>query len=112
MEDRKCLPCNEILTTRCNKLLSFRTREVVQYILPEGKHQIILLLHVYLSFKRCPLCLFDGAQRHFQQYFSYIVAVSFIGGGNQSTRRKPPTCRKSMTNLSHNVYTPRPINLN
>jgi hypothetical protein len=21
-------------------------------------------------------------KRHFQQYFSYIVAVSFIGGGN------------------------------
>jgi hypothetical protein len=32
---------------------------------------------------------------------SYIVAVSFIGGGN---RRKPPTCRKSLTNLiTHNV---------
>jgi len=27
----------------------------------------------------------------FQQYFSYIVAVSFIGGGNRSNRRKPPT---------------------
>jgi hypothetical protein len=27
-----------------------------------------------------------------------IVAVSFIGGGNRSTRRKPPTCRKSLTN--------------
>jgi hypothetical protein len=25
--------------------------------------------------------LVDGVQRHFQQYFSYIVAVSFIGGG-------------------------------
>jgi hypothetical protein len=25
--------------------------------------------------------------KHFQQYFSYIVAVSFIGGEN---RRKPP----------------------
>jgi hypothetical protein len=25
------------------------------------------------------------AQRHFQQYFSYIVAVSFIGGGHRST---------------------------
>ena len=25
----------------------------------------------------------------FQQYFSYIVVVSFISGGNQSTRRKP-----------------------
>jgi len=30
-----------------------------------------------------------------QQYFSYIVAVSFTGGGN---RRKPPTCRQSLTN--------------
>jgi len=27
------------------------------------------------------------------------VAVSFIGGGNRSTRRKPPTCRKSLTNF-------------
>ena len=27
------------------------------------------------------------------QYFSYIVAVSFIGGGNQSSWRKPQTCR-------------------
>jgi hypothetical protein len=26
-----------------------------------------------------------------QQYFSYIVVVSFIGGGNRSTRRKPPS---------------------
>jgi hypothetical protein len=25
--------------------------------------------------------LFDGVYCHFQQYFSYIVAVSFIGGG-------------------------------
>ena len=43
---------------------------------------------------------------HFQQYFSYIVTVSFIGEGNRSirvrirasvTRRKPPTRRKSLT---------------
>jgi hypothetical protein len=26
-----------------------------------------------------------GVQRHFQQYFSYIMAVSFIGGENRST---------------------------
>jgi len=32
------------------------------------------------------------------QYFSYIVAVSFIGGGNRSTLGKPLTCRKSLTN--------------
>jgi len=35
----------------------------------------------------------------FQQYFSYIVAVSFIGGGNRSIRRKPPTLHKSLTNF-------------
>jgi len=27
------------------------------------------------------------------------VAVSFIGGGNRSTRRKPSTCHKSLTNF-------------
>jgi len=36
--------------------------------------------------------LLDGAQ----QYFSYIVAVNFIGGGNRRIRRKPPTCLKSL----------------
>ena len=28
----------------------------------------------------------------------YIVAVSFIDEGNRSTRRKPLTCRRSLTN--------------
>jgi hypothetical protein len=28
------------------------------------------------------LGLVYGVKRHFQQYFSYIVVVSFIGGGN------------------------------
>ena len=45
------------------------------------------------------ICLFDGVKRHFQQYFSYIVVVSFIGGGNWRNRRKPLTCRKSLTNF-------------
>ena len=45
-----------------------------------------------------------GVYRHLQQYITYIVEVSsivevsFIGGGNRNTRRKPPTCRKSLTN--------------
>ena len=55
----------------------------------------------------CVVYLFDGVQRHFQQYLSYLVAVSFIVGGNGRTRRKPPTCRKSLTNFitkkTHNV---------
>ena len=33
------------------------------------------------------------------QYTKYIMAVSFIGGGNWSTRRKPLTCRKLLTNF-------------
>jgi hypothetical protein len=35
---------------------------------------------------------------------SYIVAVSFIGGGKQSTWRKPQTCRISLTNYHIMLY--------
>jgi len=35
----------------------------------------------------------------FNSTFSYIVAVSFIVGGNRSTQRKPPTCRKPLSNF-------------
>ena len=35
-----------------------------------------------------------------QQYFSYIVVVSFIDRGNQSTWRKPSTCHKSLINFT------------
>jgi hypothetical protein len=38
------------------------------------KHDIIVSLTFIV-------CLFDGLKRLFQQYFSSIVAVSFIGGG-------------------------------
>ena len=31
--------------------------------------------------------------------FQFFVTVNFIGGGNRSTLRKPPTCRKSLTNF-------------
>ena len=32
------------------------------------------------------------------------MAVSFIGGGNRRTRRKPPTCCQSLTNLITYCY--------
>ena len=32
------------------------------------------------------------------------ATVSFIGGANRSTRRKPPTCRKSLTNYDIMLY--------
>ena len=42
-------------------------------------------------------CFLDGVYRHFQQYFNYIVAISFIGLGNRRTRGKPHTCHRSLT---------------
>jgi hypothetical protein len=56
----------------------------------------------------CYMCLFDGVKRHFQQYFSYIVAVSFIGGWNRGPGKTPPTCRKSLINFIAKCCTPRP----
>jgi hypothetical protein len=45
-----------------------------------------------------------GVYRHFlpvvtKENHSYILAVSFIGGGNKSTGRQPETCHKSLTNF-------------
>jgi hypothetical protein len=34
-----------------------------------------------------------------QQYFSYIMATSFSGGGSQSTRREPKTMGKQLVNF-------------
>ena len=38
-------------------------------------------------------------QRHFQQYFSYIMANSFRGGRSRSTLREPPTMGKQLVNF-------------
>ena len=54
-------------------------------------HSLRLVLLVY------------GVYGHFQQYFSYIVAVCINGGGNRSTWRNPHTCASHWPTLSHNV---------
>jgi hypothetical protein len=41
----------------------------------------------------------------FKQYLGYFVVVSSIGGGNRSTRGKPPICRKLLTNLNKKIQT-------
>jgi hypothetical protein len=45
------------------------------------------------------LVLVYGVQRHIQQYFSYIMDVSRIGGVKWCIQRKPPTCHRQT--LSH-----------
>ena len=58
-----------------------------------GEIHIIAIAHVIKK------SMAYGDSRHFQKYFSYIVVVSFIGGGNRNTKRKPSTGRKSLTNF-------------
>jgi hypothetical protein len=57
----------------------------------------VMKVYIYSTVDRIGL-VYD-VQHHFQQYSSYIMAVSFIDGGNQSTRRKPLICCKSLTNF-------------
>ena len=40
----------------------------------------------------------QGFNTTFNNIFSYIVGVSFIGAGNRSMQRKPPTRRRSLRN--------------
>ena len=50
-----------------------------------------------------------GVSCHFQQYFSYIVAVSFIGGGNRimpGENDQPATSDRQT--LSYNVVSSTP----
>ena len=51
---------------------------------------IPFFLWIFYYFRFIPIMRVygDGFKRHFQQYFSYIVAVSFINRGNRSTRKK------------------------
>jgi hypothetical protein len=77
-----------------------RRKAVAAVVWPEPKisyYSIILFV-----------CFFDGVERHFQQYFSYIVEVSFIDEWKRRTRRKPLTCRKSLTSFITQCCTPRP----
>jgi hypothetical protein len=79
------MECQEPGTTHSDKLPL-----ACKYKFPKELHILILikLTNCYL------LNLNFGVKRHFQQYFSYIMATSFIGGKSRSTGRKPPTMNK------------------
>ena len=53
----------------------------------------------FCYFQLYSLSLFLWCLRPLSTIFSYIVAVSFIGGGNRSVRRKPLSCLESLTNF-------------
>ena len=52
------------------------------------------LFRVFQNIWFCLWCLTP-----LSKYFSYMVAVSFIGEGIRRIRIKPPTCCKSLTNF-------------
>jgi hypothetical protein len=58
-------------------------------------------------FKIDSTCL-SSVKQTLSSYFSYIVAASSISGGNRSTKRKTPTCRKLLQTLSHNAVSSTP----
>ena len=69
----------------------------LQYYLTEVRlHRLTCcsIQNHYLDSKRVSVMVFNAA---FNNIYNYIVAVSFIGGGNRSTQRKPPICCKSLT---------------
>ena len=66
-------------------------------IMQKGTHKAkSIICHGGLLIQGIRVIVFNA--KYYQQYFSYIVAVGFIGEGNRSTRRKPPICHKSLTN--------------
>ena len=72
--------------------------ELIIYII-QVRH-FIKQMFIYLSMIVCLfVCLFDGVSRHFQQYFSYIMAVSYIDEVNRRIRRKQTICHKSLINF-------------
>ena len=67
---------------------------------------VILMIYFCVIFKHFTNLQSYGVKRHFQQYFSYIVEVSFIDGGNRSTRTAGENHRPAASHwqtLSHNV---------
>ena len=60
---------------------------------PACSHRQCYLFCAYTSFDHCWASVFVVFNATFNNIF-VISWVSFIGGGN---RRKPPTCRKSLT---------------
>ena len=70
------------------------------YYYPALTDTIILPWRTLLSVKKWEILRFQGnGAQPLSAIFQYIMAVSFIGAGDQSTWRKPPTCRKSLTNF-------------
>ena len=56
----------------------------VMFVVITCWNMLLLTYYHWVVYQSCSM-LGYGVWRHFQQYFSYIVAGSFVGGGKRST---------------------------
>jgi hypothetical protein len=66
--------------------MALEIQVIIRYF-TSNKNSVVIFSHVFLI-----------KQDHMILVL-IIMAVSFIGGGNQSAQRKPQTCCKSLTNF-------------
>ena len=99
--NKKNLKFRIILFKRCSFSTTMTWIWLIHSMIITRNCQILRFLSIYIFLLKSAIStslrttVFDGVKRHFQQYFSYIVAVSFIGGGNQRTgeNRRPVACQ-------------------
>ena len=75
----------------CDRMFTERHRDMMNDLYHLSISRYREVSNVYREY----IMVFNNTQK----YFSYIMAVSFIGGGNLSTRRKPQILHKLLTNF-------------
>jgi len=68
-------------------------------IVSNGEQRDVEFMSVTHKYKSLYLILIFWCLRHFQQYFSYIMATSVSGRRSRSTWREPPTMGKQLANF-------------
>ena len=70
-----CLRCQVL------QIVGYNPGQTIKWVFVASANQVGVRADAGWLEIRGKKVLFVGVKRHFQQYFSYIVAVSFIGGG-------------------------------
>ena len=105
MQDKDVYAVDNFIIARLNVFLYVWIEFIYQII----ELSIMIIIHWQATpIKHCysPIQFWFGlwCLTPFSTIFQYIMAVSFICGGNRSTQNKPPTCRKSLTNFIIMLY--------
>ena len=92
---KQLLSKNHRVWTR-STIFDFQNTKGAQYTRLDCYCKFHFLMHTMINNIRVKVMVNNAT---FNNILSYIVAICFIDGGNRSTWRKPPTCRKSLTNF-------------